>query len=121
MIKCASLKIHVIIKGINYELEDIVERALDSTVSTRNTIINKCCISDRYVEILRSRDGRNELTGPAGKNDNPGEKGDKDEPGTSGEQGIQGPPGPISAGALLQDGGELPVQALQEHNYCILV
>ena len=30
---------------------DIVERALDSTVSTRNTTTNDCCISGQYVEM----------------------------------------------------------------------
>ena len=66
----------------------------------RNTTTNDCCISGRYVEILRGRDGRDGLTGLAGRDGNNGEKGDKGEPGTPGEQGIQGPPGPISGGAL---------------------
>ena len=69
-------------------------------MSTRNTTTNDCCISGQYVEILRGRDGRHELTVPAGKDDNNGEKGDKGEPGTPGEKGIQGPPGPISGGPL---------------------
>ena len=76
------------------------DSALDSTVSTRNTTTNDCCISGHYVEILRGRDGRDGLTGPAGMDGNNGEKGDKGEPGTPGEQGIEGPPGPISGGAL---------------------
>ena len=86
-------------------------------MSTRNTTTNDCCISDRYVEILRGRDSRDGLTGPAGRDGNNGEKRDKGEPGTPREQGIQGPPGPISGGALYTiDGRELHVQVLQEQN-----
>ena len=105
---------------------DIVENALEYLCLQEIVIV--VYHWSEYVEILRDRDGRDELTGPAGKDDNNGEKGDKGEPGTPGEQGLQGPPGPISGGPLYiyisvqaRWGRELPVQVLQEHNYCILV
>ena len=66
---CFSLHSRYIYYKIGSD-HDIVERALDSTVSTRNTTTNDCCISGRYVEILRGRDGRDGLPGPAGRDGN---------------------------------------------------
>lgn len=50
-----------------------------------------------YVELLRGRDGRDGLMGPAGKDGTPGLKGN---PGPEGKMGPRGPPGPTSGGVV---------------------
>ena len=85
-------------------ISDITKREATTAITEDDSHEYK--ITSRYIDIIKGRDGRDGLPGPAG------EKGDKGEVGVQGQvglqgargeqgpPGIQGPPGPSSGGAV---------------------
>ena len=99
-----SINCSIIIIIIIIIVLDIDKRAVDTINSQDgyNTSQNYK-ITNRFIDILRGRDGRDGLLGPQGERGDSGEQGPTGLQGPTGEQGpqgIQGPPGPSGGGAV---------------------
>ena len=91
---------------LHYQLiiSDITKREATTAITEDDSHEYK--ITSRYIDIIKGRDGRDGMLGPAGEKGDKGEVGVQGQVGSQGARGeqgppgIEGPPGPSSGGAV---------------------